>query len=306
MVPMVSFLASKYIQFTSDVIMTSSWYFTWAFRLIGFGRVSRDRLVECWVWLRLFWLVDSGSIQNGWFVIGWVWLAEVRFFEVRIGLNYVIFIFCVGVWYVFVRFKTTNLKKKIVSQKNRTWSGTRSNEFHEFSSKCTGQRKSGIAATAIYSKRSIWPSFDELGLLWAQIIRFELTVVLMVSWLLFLYHWILNADWMLIWNFFRAIYFFDWYWLFCIRAHRLLYVHGFSCCALNMSCWYHVTWWYHVDSIRLHFFTSCTRMYFSLSVPSHVLIIIVNNSTMIIINKAHQINTATPAILLSKQLRAAF
>ena len=160
---MVSFLASKYIQFTSDVIMTSSWYFTWAFRLIGFGRVSRDRLVECWVWLRLFWLVDSGSIQNGWFVIGWVWLAEVRFFEVRIGLNYVIVIFCVSKCYIFVRFQTTNLKKEIVSQKNRTWSGTRSNEFHEFSSKWTGQRKSGITATAIYSKRSIWPSSMKLG-----------------------------------------------------------------------------------------------------------------------------------------------
>ena len=151
--------------------------------------------------------------------------------------------------------------------------------------------------------------FDPVRWNWvllAPITRSELTVVLMVSWLLFLYHWILNADWMLMWNFFRAIYFFDWYWLFCIRAHRLLYVHCFSCCALNMSIWYLVTRLYHVGSIRLHFITSCTRMIFSLSIPSHVLIIIVNNSTMIIINDAHQINTATLAILLSKKLRAAF
>ena len=137
-----------------DVI---TFFFTWAFRLIGFGRVSRDRLVECWVWLRLFWLVDSGSIQNGWFVIGWVWLAEVRFFEVRIGLNYVIILRRRS--QIFVKFVTFNLKKEIASRKNRTWSGTRSIEFHEFSSKWTGQRKSGITATAIYSKSSILTHF---------------------------------------------------------------------------------------------------------------------------------------------------
>ena len=211
-----------------DVI---TFFFTWAFRLIGFGRVSRDRLVECWVWLRLFWLVDSGSIQNGWFVIGWVWLAEVRFFEVRIGLNYVIILRRRS--QIFVKFVTFNLKKEIASQKiERDLEHARMN-FMNFHQSEPDNENQELPQRQFTVNLQFWPIFNEIGLKLDRRIK-KLTVVLMVSWLLFLYHWILNADWMLMWNFFRAIYFFDWYWLFCIRAHRLLYVHDFSCCALNM------------------------------------------------------------------------
>ena len=44
-----------------------------------------------------------------------MWLAEVRFFEVRIGLNYVIILRRRS--QIFVKFVTFNLKKEIASQK---------------------------------------------------------------------------------------------------------------------------------------------------------------------------------------------